>query len=565
MIRALFRCDGAPTPSSWQRADWDVRHGIRHLGKAPDLNLRIQNLSHALLARVGDRALDLTRIAAYVYAADQMVSRGGSKDVYSKDWRRTMAMAIPVSDPDFWNDANVRRRLQSVLSFLSDDEWDFTFARPPDEVQQFLLDLPDAPAKVPPDSVVLFSGGADSLCAAVEAAFLQGAKPVLVSHRSTPNVSSRQRRLVQELRRRHPAWYFPHISVWVHRSGSEPRDSSQRTRPFLFASLGAAVANQLGLNDVLLGDNGVASLNLPINAQLVGALATRSTHPTFIALFNDFVREVLPDQPRVSNPLWSRTRAEALEVLAQAKVSDLLQETVSCSYSRARPRSEVHCGVCSQCIDRRFGSLGAGLSEHDLAELYGIEIFSQPLAEGNPRTLALSYVQFAREILKTPQDDLFHKYPHLYQCLLPDDPSPQRTAEALIALLQRHAETVVRVLEAQVVRLREEIAAGDLPPTSLVALAVSPAESPDGAFRASPDFRSVWWRGEQFTFSSLQAQAVQILYSAHQSGTPELGQHHILVELDSRARRLRDLFKNHPAWNRLIVRGKGKGIFRLNI
>lgn len=434
-----------------------------------------------------------------------------------------------------------------------------------DQVQQLVLDLADEPAKGSPDSVVLFSGGADSLCAAVEAAFLEGAKPVLVSHRSTPNVSSRQKWLVQELRRRHLAWYFPHISVWVHRKGSEALESSQRTRPFLFASLGAAVANQLGLRDVLLGDNGVASLNLPINAQLVGALATRSTHPRFIALFNDFVRKVLSVQPQVSNPLWSRTRAEVLHVLAQAQVGGLLQETVSCSYTRGRPLSQIHCGVCSQCIDRRFGSLGAGLGEHDLAELYGVEIFSPALAEGHPRTLALSYVRFAREILKTPEDGLFDKYPQLYECLLPDDPSPQSTAEALIALLQRHAKTVVGVLEAQVVTLREEIAAGDLPPTSLVGLAVSTAESPNGEFRAAPGFRSVWWRGEQFTFGSKQAQVVELLFEAHQRGTPDIGQDHILVEVESRAGRLRDLFKNHPAWNRLIIRGDGKGIFRLNI
>jgi len=565
MVRALFRCDEAPTPALWLRAAWDIRHHIRHRGRVPNLNLRMQNLSHALLTQVDDRAADLTRIAAYVYAADQMVSRGGPKDVYSKDWRRAMAMAIPVSDPDFWNDENVRTRLQVVLSFLSDDVWDFSFTKAPGEVRQLVLDLANEPAIGTPDSVVLFSGGADSLCAAVEAAFLQGAKPVLVSHRSTPNVSSRQRGLVQELRRRHPAWYFPHISVWVHRRGSEALDSSQRTRPFLFASLGAAVANQLGLCDVLLGDNGVASLNLPINAQLVGALATRSTHPRFIALFNDFVREVLSGRPRVSNPLAFRTRAESLQLLAQAQVSDLLQETVSCSYSRGRPLSQIHCGVCSQCIDRRFGSLGAGLDEHDLAELYGADIFSQPLPEGDPRTLALSYVRFARQILKTPEDDLFNEFPQLYDCILPDDPHPEETAKSFVELLKRHAATVLKVLQAEMSRLGSEIAAGDLPTTSLVGLAVSPAESPNGDFRASPGFRSVRWRGQRYTFSSRQAQAVQILHEAHQSGTPDVGQDHILEEVESRGRRLRDLFKDHPAWKRLIVRGKGKGTFRLDI
>src|SRR5262249_59597755 len=86
---------------------------------------------------------------------------------------------------------------------------------------------------------------------------------------------------------------------------SDPRDVMQRTRSFLFASLGVAAASELGTPPVLLADNGVVSLNLPISGQLVGALATRSTHPSFLRLFNALVADALPGNVELRNPRCS--------------------------------------------------------------------------------------------------------------------------------------------------------------------------------------------------------------------------------------------------------------------
>lgn len=564
-MRALVRCDGAPIPPALRRQQWDICESVNQHGPLADTNLRLQNLSHALLARVEERAADLVRLAAYVYAADQLVSRGGLKDVYGRHWQREFMLVVPVGEPRFWNLDEVRARLGRVLSFLSGDRWHFFFCQGDPEAQQLPLDMAEGVPLGDPDCVALFSGGADSLCAAVEAASVKGQRPVLISHRPAPHIDARQKALVHELRCRFQRWDFPHISVWVHRKGSEARESTQRTRSFLYASLGAAVANQLGLRDVLLPDNGVVSLNLPISGQLVGTLASRSTHPKFIGLFNDFVGAVLPGSPQIVNPLWTRTRAEVLEILKSAGMSELLQETISCTQARGRPAAQPHCGGCFQCIDRRFGSMAAGLQEHDLAERYGLDIFCQSLPEGGPRTLALSYIQFARELDKTPEGGLFDVYPQLYECLIPDEPGVEKTAEELVGLLRRHARTILGVMEDQIAAWRSELVVQGLPSTCLVSLTVSPGGAADHDFRHSDDYASVSVHGRHFSFTQPQAKAISILHEAYTKGLPDVQQRRILSELDSYAASLRDVFKRSGAWQTLVVAGERRGTYRLNL
>ena len=35
-----------------------------------------------------------------------------------------------------------------------------------------------------------------------------------------------------------------------------------------------------------------------------------------------------------------------------------------------------HCGCCSQCLDRRFGALAAGLGEDDPEEMYEVDLLT---------------------------------------------------------------------------------------------------------------------------------------------------------------------------------------------
>jgi hypothetical protein len=227
---------------------------------------------------------------------------------------------------------------------------------------------------------------------------------------------------------------------------------------------------------VLLGDNGIVSLNLPISAQLVGALASRSTHPKFLHLFNAFIGDLTATPISVINPLGTRTRAEVLGILTQAHCSELLAETNSCSHTRGRPSATPHCGYCSQCVDRRFGSIAAGLEDMDLPEQYGTDIFISDLPEGEARTVAESYVRFARRVHEAGDDELFDLFPQLFDCIVPSAGPPDRVASELVAMLHRHAAGVLDVTSRMVVRHSSDLAQGTLPPSSLLRRVVGPTE-----------------------------------------------------------------------------------------
>ena len=476
--RVLVVCDGVEPPQSLRNQKWSHQIPVTSLGTSADLNLRVQNLGGTVLGTIDNRAADLVRIASYVYAADQAVSRGGRADVFGQQWRRNFTLCIPVSDRAYWEQDQVRSALATVLLFVTEDTWELHFAEAVPSLRQLQLDVDDRLILDTPDAVVLFSGGADSLCTAVEAVADDQSRPILVSHRPAPHLNARQVRLAGLLRERFEQWSFPHLSFWIHRRGSGAADTSQRSRAFLFACIGAAVAAELGISRILLGDNGIVSLNLPFNAQLVGAVASRSTHPKFLHLFNAFIGNLAPEPMTVLNPLGTRTRAEVLEVLKRARCTELLEETNSCSRTRGRPAASPQCGYCSQCVDRRFGSIAAGLEDADLAERYGTDIFINELPEGEARTVAESYVRFARRVHEAGDEELFDLFPQLFDCIVPSAAAPDRVASELTAMLHRHAASVLDVTSRMVTRHSSDLATGTLPSSCLLRMVVGSTEQP---------------------------------------------------------------------------------------
>ena len=471
----LVECDGVrASPASFKGTDWDHTLTVRTQGAKADRKLRVQPLSDALKGAVEARAADLLRIAAYVYWADQRVSRGGDADVMGVDWLRLFLVCAPVSDPDFWGSQQTRRLLSEAVGFLTDDAWTFEFGKARFD-EQLSLATDQGRMRRDPEVAAVFSGGADSLCAAVELG-AAGRRPVLVSHHPSTFFDSKQRNLVRLLRERRPGWHYPHTAFLVQGSSEEARENSQRSRSFLYSSMGAVVAASLNIRDVVLADNGIVSLNLPINDQLIGTLASRATHPKFISRFNRLIAHVLSPDLIVTNPLRYRTRAEALALLKEQDLADLLQETTSCSRWRGLPGVTPHCGSCSQCVDRRFASLAARLEEHDLGVRYKTDIFLQAL-DGHALTTAASYVRFARTTSSLTDEELFLEYPQLEDCVLPDEPAAGEVARHLAQLTRRHAREVLDVLGQQVERASQHLVLGELPPTCLVRFAIEADEA----------------------------------------------------------------------------------------
>ena len=59
-------------------------------------------------------------------------------------------------------------------------------------------------------------------------------------------------------------------------------------------------------------ENGLIAVNVPLDPLRLGALSTRTTHPFYIARWNDAL-DALGITGRIENPYWDRTKGEMAE------------------------------------------------------------------------------------------------------------------------------------------------------------------------------------------------------------------------------------------------------------
>jgi hypothetical protein len=187
-MRALVVCDGVTVPVDLEREAWTVRDELWSSGADKNVHLFGEHRGQTILSSIVDLYFDLIQIASYVYAADQQLPRGGiRRDVYGKQFRRTITLCLPVNNPEFWSRPEIIAPLRDALQFATDDQWFLRFAATPggDEKRQLPILKGEEESSLlgRPDCVALFSGGADSLCAVI-AAVEQGRRPLLVSHSS---------------------------------------------------------------------------------------------------------------------------------------------------------------------------------------------------------------------------------------------------------------------------------------------------------------------------------------------------------------------------------------------
>jgi hypothetical protein len=425
-----------------------------------------------MLGDVAGPFLDLIDLAVYVYCADQAVSRGAPTDRnFGEDWRRRLHFRVPVRCPDLWNDSVTGGLLVEALSFLSEDEYHFRFEplRDPPPLQSYFpyaAGGPDGPV----EEVVLFSGGLDSLGGAVREAVGGGRRVALVQHRGSGKGTPRLDALFQALRAKAGA-AAPHlVPVTINKEEGLTREYTQRTRSFLYASLGAALAAALGLPRLRVYENGVISLNLPPSAQVVGARASRTTHPRALAAMARLFTRLAGGPFAVENPFQWLTKGQVIEGIAAAGCADLIRLTASCAYPRGASAEVPHCGRCSQCIDRRFAVLAAGQAEADSASGYALDLMTGARAEGHPRTMLAVYVATAEAITRMTPAQFFGRFGEAARVIRHTELDPEAAAGEIFRLYRRHAEDVMRVVQEGIAAHAAEIPRRSLPPSCLVRL-----------------------------------------------------------------------------------------------
>ena len=137
--------------------------------------------------------------------------------------------------------------------------------------------------------------------------------------------------------------------------------------------------------------------------------------------------------------------------------------------------------------------------------------------------------------------------------------------------LRRRVQKLLEMLARLLHENSRALAENWPPPTSLHRLIANDGkqswnlESQSNQFTHATDYRSVNLRGRRYFLTASQAAAIRILHEHCRQNTPDIGQHTLLELIESKAKRLRRVFRKSNAWGELIVTGKTKGTCRLNI
>lgn len=288
---------------------------------------------------------DLLRMAAAIFAADRATARGQNEDL-----ARELIVKIPVVN--LGRLQGVTSELERLLHTLSNDWWRLEFS-----------DMPGTPGpnvtpKAEAGETLLFSGGLDSLAAAIQ--FGKKSRPLqLVSHRTKNQPTTKaQNELVKLLKAN--GYNLIYRPCFVSSLDSKPPtfdhdiENSQRTRSFVFLVLGALYARRAGHEKLLyLAENGQMAIHLALTPGRLGALSTHTAHPDVLAQMQAILRVLLDYQITIQNPYVYRTKSEVVSIVWKGLKGAIPISTSCWKNSRLVPPA-THCGVCIPCYVRRI-------------------------------------------------------------------------------------------------------------------------------------------------------------------------------------------------------------------
>lgn len=333
----------------------------------------------AALAKQAGRALlaieaDFMWVAMAVYLADRFSQRSPYGPNGRSYWRRKIHVTIPMSDRKRW--AALERKLVLALGFLTEDDWTFKFTagrRPFNEEDQAHF------SQLPPQPITwaaLYSGGLDSAAGAVNWLQRNDERALLISGQTNGRIAVGQREQVAELRTHFPQ-RIDHVGVEYgvpDKTGLNGFESSQRTRAFVHVAMGALAAQAMGMEQLILFENGFGALNLGCDSGQIGSQNSRGTHPVFLSRMGTFIAGVFARPFAVENPYLFSTKSQMLQGSADGQFNRLFQRSFSCDRYPNYPHKASQCGRCPSCLVRRMSLHAANLS--DDADAYSFNILA---------------------------------------------------------------------------------------------------------------------------------------------------------------------------------------------
>lgn len=345
---------------------------------------------------LGPAAADLLRAAIGAYAGDVRVPRQAAYDA----WTRDLVLHLPVSAPGWASGAPL---LEQLLRFLTGDHWQVVPRDTPSAYRPEWGRVSGGENAGRVRSVALLSGGLDSFIGAVDA-LGSGETPLFVGHHAAGQgaTSVSQREVLAHLQHRHGPTAVRFLSCWVSipKGRARATEATTRGRSLLFLALGTALGTGLGADRLLVPENGLISLNVPLTPTRGGSLSTRTTHPHLIDLYRRLLAAL--DLPlAVELPYRFATKGEMLRACAdQGLLAAALADTMSCAHPSVGRFAGVggarrHCGYCFPCLIRRaaIASWGADATPYAYP---GLDDTLTPGRRADLRAVRLALARYAR-------------------------------------------------------------------------------------------------------------------------------------------------------------------------
>ena len=297
---------------------------------------------HEKLA-IDPRAWDFLSLALSVVTADFAEPRDYSPD----GWTREFDLTVAVTEPDFWT--SQASHIETALGFLTTDRWRLQFIPGGDAYE--------APANrtLPPEeSVILLSGGLDSLIGTIDLV-RSGKKPLAVSQLVRGD-AEKQAQFAKAL--------GPLKHLVLNHNATTPEQQttlSQRSRSLIFVAFGVAAATTLACYldgaavPMYICENGFIAINPPLTAARLGSLSTRTAHPLFLGRIQKLL-DACGLRVKLDNPYRYQTKGEMLvSCVDQPLIKELAATSTSCA--RFLRYGYRHCGRCMPCQIRRAAFL----------------------------------------------------------------------------------------------------------------------------------------------------------------------------------------------------------------
>lgn len=371
---------------------------------------------YATRHRFTDEALDMLYISLMVFCVDRSVSREEQDDA----WTRDLELYIPVKAFDKWEQC--KPKLTKMLNFLTGDHWTLHFRRRAvltDDEYRYIKGrnrYRNSIKRIDTDIFCMLSGGLDSFIGAINL-LKEGKNPIFVSHYGGgKGVKLYQDKVVNSLKNKYNVDTTSFYRFYA--ASQNGIEDSTRSRSLMFFAHAIAIASGIGHHvNLLIPENGVISLNIPLTVMRLGSLSTRTTHPYFMKLLQELLIELGLDITLI-NPFQMLTKGEMMKECKDKEfLNSHYQYTLSCSHpDQGRWTGEAvgHCGECLPCTIRRAAIKAAGLNDistyrHNYDTITGNEsLKSYKLGLSTPKD------SYAAIQMSGPITDRLEEYVRLY-------------------------------------------------------------------------------------------------------------------------------------------------------